>query len=290
MLGQLHAGSRVALSLTVAALAFAPPAAASRDAGIAALQVALHARGLYAGTIDGLDGPATANAVKRFQRRAGLRADGIAGPSTRGALGRYGRHLLGSRPLAQGAAGWDVAALQFMLAWHGFPCSTFDGGFGLHTDSALRRFQRWAGIRADGVAGPATIAALRRPPPRSPLRLAWPVRAPLGDGFGPRGTRFHAGIDLSAPQGATVRAAAAGRVVFAGFASGGWGRLVVVADAAGVTTRYAHLADIAVRPGRLVAVGTPLGTVGATGNATGPHLHFEVRVRGAAVDPQPALP
>ena len=287
----MHTGApRVALSLTVAALAFAPPAAAARDAGIAALQVALHARGLYAGTIDGLSGPVTATAVKRFQRRAGLPADGIPGPRTRSALGRYGRHLLGSRPLARGAAGWDVAALQFMLAWHGFPCAAFDGSFGLHTDSALRRFQRWAGIPADGIAGTATIAALRRPPPRSPLPLAWPARAPLGDGFGPRGTRFHAGLDLRAPQGTAVGAAASGRVVFAGFAPGGWGRLVVVAHADGVTTRYAHLASVAVRPGQLVAVDTALGTVGATGDATGPHLHFEVRVRGAAVDPRPALP
>jgi Peptidase family M23/Putative peptidoglycan binding domain len=287
----LHTGgSRHALSLTVAALVLAHPAAASRDAGIAALQVALHARGLYTGTIDGVSGPDTASAVKRFQRRAGLRADGIPGPRTRGALGRYGRHLLGSRALARGAAGWDVAALQFMLAWHGFPCATFDGGLGLHTERALRRFQQWAGIEADGVAGAETIAALRRPPPRSPLRLAWPVRAPVGDPFGPRGTRFHAGLDLTAPQGTTVGAAAAGRVVFAGFATGGWGNLVVVAHAGGVTTRYAHLARIDVRPGQVVAAGAGLGTVGATGRATGPHLHFEVRVRGAAVDPLPALP
>jgi murein DD-endopeptidase MepM/ murein hydrolase activator NlpD len=274
----------------VAAVVFAPPAAASRNAGIAALQVALHARGLYTGTIDGLSGPATARAVKRFQRRAGLAADGIAGPRTRAALGRYGRHLLGSRPLTRGTAGWDVAALQFMLAWHGFPCATFDGGFGLHTDTAVRRFQRWAGLPVDGIAGAATVAALRRAPAQSPLRLAWPIQAPLGDPFGPRGTRFHAGLDLSAPEGMAVEAAAPGRVAFAGFASGGWGRLVIVVHTGGVTTRYAHLADVAVRPGQLVATGTGLGTVGATGNATGPHLHFEVRVRGAAVDPRPALP
>jgi murein DD-endopeptidase MepM/ murein hydrolase activator NlpD len=280
---------RLVLSLTVAVL-LAPPAAAARNAGIAALQVALHARGLYAGTIDGVSGPATASAVKRFQRRAGLRIDGIPGPRTRGALGRYGRHVLGSRPLATGTTGWDVAALQFVLAWHGFPCAAFDGRFGLHTDWAVRRFQRWAGVRADGVAGAATIAALRRPPPQLPLRLAWPVQGPLGDGFGPRGTRFHAGLDLEAPQGAAVSAAAAGRVVFARFAAGGWGRLVVVAHADGVTTRYAHLAASSVRRGQLVTTGTALGTVGATGDATGPHLHFEVRVRGAAVDPRPALP
>ena len=268
----------------------APPAAASRDAGIAALQVALHARGLYAGSIDGLTGPATTAAVRGFQRRAGLRVDGVAGVRTRLALGRYGLHRLGSRPLVRGAAGWDVAALQFMLAWHGFPSATFDGGLGVHTERAIRRFQRWAGLTPDGVAGASTLAALRRPPARCPLALAWPLAAPIGDGFGPRGTSFHAGIDLTAARGTMVGAAAPGRVVFAGFAAGGWGNLVIVAHASGVKTMYAHLRAFAVRRGQAVGTGAPLGTVGATGRASGPHLHFEVRVRGAAVDPRPALP
>jgi murein DD-endopeptidase MepM/ murein hydrolase activator NlpD len=277
-------------ALVATALVLAPPAAGSRDAGIAALQVALHAKGLYAGTIDGLRGPGTTAAVKRFQRRAGLPVDGVAGPRTRRALGRYGRHLLGSRSLALGAAGWDVAALQFLLAWHGFPSATFDGGLGVHTERALRRFQRWAGLTPDGVSGASTLAALRRPPPRCPLALAWPLAAPVGDLFGPRGMSFHAGIDLIAGRGTPVGAAASGRVVFAGFAAGGWGNLVIVAHASGVRTMYAHLSGFTVRPGQAVGTGARLGTVGATGRASGPHLHFEVRVRGAAVDPRPALP
>ena len=282
--------SSIAPPLVAAALLFAPPAAGSGDAGIAALQVALHARGLYAGTIDGLRGPGTTAAVKRFQRRAGLAVDGIAGPRTRRALGHYGRHLLGSRPLARGATGWDVAELQFLLAWHGFPSATFDGGLGARTERSLRRFQRWAGLPVDGIAGSGTLASLRRPSARSPLALAWPLQAPLGDGFGPRGMRFHAGLDLLAARGTTVATAAAGRVAFAGFAPGGWGNLVVVAHSDGVRTMYAHLATIAVRLRQLVAAGAALGTVGASGNASGPHLHFEVRFRGAAVDPLPALP
>jgi len=277
------------LPFVLVALVLAPTAAGSRDAGIAALQVALHSRDLYTGTIDGLRGPATTAAVRRFQRRAGLPVDGVAGPRTRRALGRYGRHLLGSRSLTRGAAGWDVAALQFLLAWHGFPSATFDGGLGVHTERALRRFQRWARLAPDGVAGPTTLAALRRPPARSPLALAWPLQGPLGDGFGPRGDRFHAGLDLLAPQATPVGAAASGRVVFAGFGRGSWGNLVVVAHADGVRTLYAHLATVAVRRGQPVSTGTPVGTVGATGNASGPHLHFEVCVRGAAVDPLPAL-
>jgi murein DD-endopeptidase MepM/ murein hydrolase activator NlpD len=279
-----------ALPLVLGALALAPPAAGSRDAGLAALQVALQSRALYAGSIDGLRTPATTMAIRRFQHRAGLTADGIPGPRTRRALGRYGKHLLGSRPLTRGAAGWDVAALQFLLAWHGFPSATIDGGLGVHTERALRRFQRWAGVTPDGVAGASTYAALRTPLASCPITLAWPLAAPVGDGFGSRGNRFHAGIDLVAPQGAPVAAAAAGRVVFAGFAAGGWGNLVIVAHAEGVRTMYAHLATVAVHRKDLVTVGARLGTVGATGHANGPHLHFEVRLRGAAVDPRSALP
>jgi murein DD-endopeptidase MepM/ murein hydrolase activator NlpD len=79
-------------------------------------------------------------------------------------------------------------------------------------------------------------------------------------------------------------------VTWAGPLAGGWGKLVVVAHADGVRTLYAHLSSIAVRVGARVGTGDRLGAVGATGDATGPHLHFEVRLRGAAVDPRPALP
>ena len=278
------------LALVLAGLVVAPPALASRDAGIAALQVALRARGLYAGTIDGVKGRATTLAIKRFQSRAGLPANGVAGAKTRLALGSYGRHLLGTRTLKRGAAGWDVAALQFLLAWHGFPSATIDGGLGDHTARALRRFQRWAGVEADGVAGASTYAALRKPPASCPLPLAWPIDAPIGDRFGPRGDRFHAGIDVLAPRGTAVRAAAPGRVVLAGYAPGGWGNLVVIAHADGLKTMYAHLSKVIVRRGQNVLTGTRVGLVGATGDASGPHLHFEVRLRGAAVDPLTALP
>jgi hypothetical protein len=280
----------IGLPLVLIALVCAPTAGAGRDSGLAALQVALHAHGLYFGAIDGVKGPRTTVAIKRFERRAGLTPDGVPGTEIRKALGRYGRHMLGSRPLTGGASGWDVAALQFLLAWHGFPSATIDGGLGPHTERALRRFQRWAGLEPDGVAGPATYAALRRVPPSCPLALAWPVVGLIGDGFGPRGNRFHAGDDIIAPTGTPVAAAAGGRVTYAGHLAGGWGKLVVVAHGDGVRTMYAHLSSIAVRIGEHVGTGARLGAVGATGDATGPHLHFEVRLRGAAVDPRQALP
>jgi len=278
------------LALVLAGLVLAPSALASRNAGIAALQVALRARGLYAGTIDGVKGRATTGAIKRFQHSAGVPDDGAVSPRTRRALGSYGRHLFGTRTLKKGAAGWDVAALQFLLAWHGFPSATFDGGLGDHTAHALRRFQRWAGLPADGVAHAGTYAALRKLPATSPLPLVWPLDAPVGDRFGPRGDRFHAGIDLLAPRGTAVHAAAPGRVVLAGYAADGWGNLVVLVHTNGVRTMYAHLSRVTVRRGQNLLTGTRVGLVGATGDATGPHLHFEVRLRGAAVDPLTALP
>jgi murein DD-endopeptidase MepM/ murein hydrolase activator NlpD len=267
----------------------APAAAAVGKPNVAALQVALQARGLYVGTIDGLAGPSTTTAVRRLQRRARIAVDGVAGPQTRRALGRYARHRFGSRLLNMRKSGWDVAALQFALATHGFPSGTFDGGFGPHTDAALRRFQRFAKLGADGIAGPGTYAALLRPPARSPISLRKPVRAPLGDRFGPRGNRFHTGIDFTASSGADVRAAAWGRVVHAGWDSGGYGYLVTLRHGDGVRTMYAHLSAVLVHRGQRIAAGSRLGRVGATGHAFGPHLHFEVRVRGAAVDPLPAL-
>ena len=78
-------------------------------------------------------------------------------------------------------------------------------------------------------------------------------------------------------------------MTYAGFLAGGWGLLVTVAHTGGVRTLYAHLSRIDVRVGEAVQAGFQVGLVGATGDATGPHLHLEVRVRGAAVDPVPAL-
>jgi len=227
--------------------------------------------------------------VRQLQRRAGLAVDGVVGPRTRRVLGRRGRPALGTRLLRRGRVGWDAAQLQFLLAWHGFPSGAFDGALGERTDRSLRRFQRWAGLTADGRAGPATIAALRTAPPSSPIRLAAPVPAAPTDGFGPRANRFHAGIDFPCPSGTPVAAAGAGRVTFAGWDAGGFGNLIVVAHSSGVRTLYAHLSSIAVRRGQAVSTGAPLGRVGSTGASTGPHLHFEVRLRAAAVDPLTAL-
>jgi murein DD-endopeptidase MepM/ murein hydrolase activator NlpD len=275
-------------AIALALLGLAEPAAARVSSSVAALQVALRAERLYSGTVDGIAGAGTRAAVRALQRRHHLAADGVAGPLTRRALGRRGRPALGSRPLSAGRRGWDVAALQFLLARHGFPSGPVDGGLGPRTAAALQRFQTWAGLGADGVAGPATLAALRRPPPRSILRFARPLPGAIGDGFGPRGDMFHTGVDFPAPSGTPVGAAGRGCVSFAGW-DDGYGRLVVVQHRLGMTSWYAHLSRFGVRRGECVVAGSRIGRVGATGRATGPHLHFELRLRDAAVDPLTGL-
>ena len=280
--------ARIAFALVALALLCAAPASAGVSANTAALQVALRAKGLYGGSVDGVAGPATRAGVRRLQARRGLAVDGIAGPRTRRALGRRGRPRLGSRALTAGARGWDVAALQFLLARHGFPSGPVDGGLGPRTGAALVRFQAWAGLGADGVAGPATLGALRRSPPRSILRFLSPLGVPATDRFGPRGAAFHTGLDFPARSGTPVAAAGRGCVESVGW-DAGYGRLVVIRHRLGMTSWYAHLSRIDVPRGRCVVAGDRIGRVGSTGNSTGPHLHFELRLRGAAVDPLSGL-
>jgi murein DD-endopeptidase MepM/ murein hydrolase activator NlpD len=278
-------GAVVAAALVAGALLAGAPGARASEAGVAAIQLALRTQHLYSGSIDGLMGPATTAGVIAFQRQEGLDPDGVVGPATRKALGRRGKPKLGARPLTDGAAGADVAGLQFLLARSGFPSGPVDGGLGPRTAAALKRFQLWAGLGVDGVAGPATLAALQRPMPAAGLRFIAPVSAPIGDRFGPRGDQFHPGIDYTAQAGQSVWAAARGCVSFAGWTDGGYGNLVVIEHTGGMTSWYAHLSKVSVKAGACLPAGRVLGLVGSTGNSTGPHLHFELRLRGAAVDP-----
>jgi murein DD-endopeptidase MepM/ murein hydrolase activator NlpD len=118
----------------------------------------------------------------------------------------------------------------------------------------------------------------------------WPVSGQVTSEFGLRpspragGSRHHPGMDIGAPPGARVEASAAGVVTFAG-GSRGYGRMVVVDHGGDLKTVYAHLATIFAREGQSVRQGDLVGTVGMTGNTTGPHLHYEVRFRGEPVDP-----
>ena len=114
--------------------------------------------------------------------------------------------------------------------------------------------------------------------------LVWPVNGPLTSRFGWRWGRMHEGVDVGVGTGTPIAAAAAGKVIVAGW-SGGYGQLVVIDHGNGLSTAYGHQSRIASAVGQLVAQGTIIGYVGSTGNSTGPHLHFEVRVNGGARDP-----
>jgi len=278
-------------------LVFSAPAAAGPK--VAAVQVALKRLGLYNATVDGVRGPLTRAAIVRFQRRRGLPVDGVVGPRTRRAFGKRGRPAFGARIMKRGDRGWDVAAMQYILARRGYPPGAIDAVFGPITDTALRNFQRAYGLAADGLAGPLTITALRHgsaskgpaPVARGPIRLLRPVPGPIGDRFGaPRGKRrTHTGIDFPVQAGTQVGAAGVGVTEFAGWNSGGYGNLVVVRHRLGYTTWYAHLSTITTWVGEHVSGNTRLGYVGATGHATGPHLHFELRRNAVPIDPVPYL-
>lgn len=125
-------------------------------------------------------------------------------------------------------------------------------------------------------------------------QLLWPAVGPVTSPFGWRispitGLReFHTGIDIGAPYGATVSAADAGTVEFAGTMSG-YGNVVVIDHGGGMATLYGHLSAFGVSAGQSVGRGAPIANVGCTGYCTGPHLHFEVRISGQPVDPMPYL-
>jgi murein DD-endopeptidase MepM/ murein hydrolase activator NlpD len=112
----------------------------------------------------------------------------------------------------------------------------------------------------------------------------WPVNGVVVSGFGMRWGRMHEGIDISASTGTPIWAAAAGTVIWSGW-RGGYGNCVVIDHGNGLATLYAHASALLVGVGQGVAQGETVALVGSTGNSSGPHLHFEVRVNGAAVDP-----
>jgi murein DD-endopeptidase MepM/ murein hydrolase activator NlpD len=124
-------------------------------------------------------------------------------------------------------------------------------------------------------------------------RFGWPlasVARTVGSPFGAREGRAHEGIDLPAPTGTPVLAAADGAVVYAGSGIRGYGNLVVLQHAGDLLTVYAHNSAIFVAQGQAVRAGERIAAVGQTGRATGPHLHFEVRQGQIPRDPMPYLP
>ena len=115
-----------------------------------------------------------------------------------------------------------------------------------------------------------------------------PASGPMSSTFGPRWGTFHYGVDIAAGYGNPVRAAHAGTIITAGW-YGGYGYAVIIDHGNGITTRYGHNSKLLVHVGEKVKAGQEISLVGSTGDSTGPHCHFEVRVDGVAVDPIPFM-
>ena len=155
-------------------------------------------------------------------------------------------------------------------------------------------------VEANGITDPSRIQAGRllfvpgagralEIPPSFPTQLIWPLSGVVTSSFGTEGTReHHEGIDIDGVKGQVVRAAAAGRVVWAG-SERGYGNLVIIDHGDGLSTLYAHASRLLVGPDEMVESGEPVAEVGDTGNARGAHLHFEVHRHGQPVNPLPLL-
>jgi murein DD-endopeptidase MepM/ murein hydrolase activator NlpD len=156
---------------------------------------------------------------------------------------------------------------------------------------AVARDQR---LVAD-AGGTAEAATPARPSSRqevlAALRSRWPVDGPINSDFGSPRTappkRFHAGIDIGARSGTSVHAPAPGTVAFVGWRSR-YGRTIIVDHGHQIRTLYGHLSKVAVKPGQKVERGAAVGLTGASGNASGPHLHYEVLLNGRPVNPRAA--
>ena len=125
-------------------------------------------------------------------------------------------------------------------------------------------------------------------------QFSWPVTGTITSPFGWRSNpfggspEFHQGLDIAAPSGTTVTAAAGGTIIMAQY-YGGYGNYILIDHGGGYSTGYGHLSAFYVSNGQTVTRGQAIGAVGSTGNSTGPHLHFEVRINGKPVDPAPRL-
>jgi murein DD-endopeptidase MepM/ murein hydrolase activator NlpD len=148
----------------------------------------------------------------------------------------------------------------------------------------LRPAERSSIAKADHTVVTAQEIALKR------IALIWPVQGEVSRGFEQDATRRHDGVDIVAPRGTSIQAAADGEVIFSGWGPGGYGRLVILQHQAEVVTIYAHNHDNLVRPGQRVRQGEPIATVGQSGRAAGNHLHFEIRHKAIPISPQKFLP
>jgi murein DD-endopeptidase MepM/ murein hydrolase activator NlpD len=149
----------------------------------------------------------------------------------------------------------------------------------------MRELQAQSAALSARIRSAQSTAVVPAPTGRaSAAGFVWPVHGVLTSGFGWRWGRMHEGIDLAVPSGTPVVASASGTVIVAGW-MGGYGNLVVIDHGNGIATAYGHNTTVTVSYGQSVAQGQLIAYSGNTGHSTGPHVHFEVRVNGAPVDP-----
>jgi murein DD-endopeptidase MepM/ murein hydrolase activator NlpD len=271
--------------------------------------------------VDGIYGPLTESAVKAFQRRAGLPVTGVVDPATWNALFSSSP----AQGQASSSAPGPVADLETAQAvdravpsTHAVPAAAKEAA-----QPKLRTAESRPAApkpKAKSAAKPRPHADVRSEPrherraapkrrsaaPKrvktkpvvdrggSPpvsgacgSRLVKPVKGIQTSGFGMRWGRMHEGVDLSAPTGTAIRAAACGVISFKGQQSG-YGNIICIKHSSRFETCYAHMSRFAGVSGR-VRAGQVIGYVGCTGSCTGPHLHFETRVGGSARNPVPYL-
>ena len=156
-------------------------------------------------------------------------------------------------------------------------------------EAAAEAARRAAAARSGSGSGTSGPGGSTSTATSGSTRLAWPRRAAVTSEYGRRWGRLHAGLDIDGNTGDPIAAAGAGTVIFAG-QQNGYGNVVIIDHGGGLSTLYAHQSRMAVSNGQRVAQGAVIGYVGTSGNVTGAHLHFEVRVNGAAQNPRRYLP
>lgn len=176
----------------------------------------------------------------------------------------------------------------FGLAWrYGVSWPDIAVANNLKLDTKLRRGQQ---LLIPSVIAPPPDEPSAAPPSPPAARFAWPLSGTIRRKYAKSGRSEHPGIDIVARAGTAVRAAAAGRIIFAGEEPQEYGKLVVVDHGEGWHSAYAFLDRITVREGERVRAGERVGLVGRTGRATRDELHFEMRRDNRPVDPVPLLP
>lgn len=213
-------------------------------------------------------------ALERAQSEQQRKRDELA------ALAQQRQNLLGVAEAEKASVAQQVADLEEISAQEE---ASLEG--------LIQEKQREAAARRADERRAALLAG--KPAPASlegPGTVGWPVSgtitSPFGMRFDPVQHRYqlHSGIDIAAPQGTTISAAADGRIIYAGW-YGGYGNAIIIDHGGGTSTLYGHCSQIFVGVGQDVQRGQAIGAVGMTGDATGPHVHFEVRRDGKPVDP-----